>query len=108
MTNLMKCIYCGGAIETEDAYCRYCGKKQGGSIPFRYSHAGIIVFTLLFGPVALPFILKSPAITKNGKVAYVLLNLLITACMIGFIFGIYGSINRQVQETMKILDSLNQ
>lgn len=104
METTVKCLNCSGNIEAEDVYCRHCGKKKGTSVPFRYTHAGIIVFTLLFGPVALPFIWKSPTISQKGRIVYLLMNLLITACMVSFIFGIYGSINRQVQETMKIIE----
>ena len=104
METTIKCRYCNGTIETEDAYCRYCGKRLGGAMPFRYTHAGIIVFSLLFGPVALPFILKSPGLGKRGRAAYLFLNITITVVMIVSIAGIYGSINRQVRETMKIIE----
>jgi hypothetical protein len=104
MDATIKCRYCQRSIEAQDLYCRYCGKGQNTSIPFRYTHAGIIVFTLLFGPVALPFIWKSPKIGQKGRIVYLLINLLVTVCMISFLIGIYGSINRQMQETMKILE----
>ena len=103
MDNLIKCWHCSGSIEAKDAYCRYCGKGQGQSVPFRYTHAGMIVFSLLVGPLTLPFIWKSPKIGKKGKIGYIMMNLLITLFMLSLVFGIYSSINRQVQETIKII-----
>ena len=103
MDNLIKCWQCSGTIEAGDAYCRYCGKGQGQSVPFRYTHAGIIIFSLLIGPLTLPFIWKSPKIGREVRIAYILMNLLITFFMLSLVFGIYNSINRQVQETMKII-----
>ena len=99
-----KCRHCNSSIDAKDAFCRCCGKGQGASVPFRYTHAGIIVLTLLFGPVALPFIWKSPKIGQKSRVAYLLMNLLITAFMVIFLTGIYGNIDRQVRETMKIIE----
>ena len=104
MDNSVACWHCSATIEAKDAYCRYCGKGQGQAVPFRYTHCGIIVFTLLLGPLAIPFIVKSPKIGTKFRVGYLVLNLLITFFMLKMVFGAYGSINRQVNETMKILN----
>jgi hypothetical protein len=103
MDNLIRCWHCSGTIGAGDAYCRYCGKGQGQSVPFRYTHAGMIVMSLLIGPLALPFIWKSPEIGRNFRIAYIIINLLITFFMLSLVFGIYSSVNRQVQDTMKII-----
>jgi len=105
MDHLIHCWNCSGTIEAGDAYCRYCGKGQGQSVPFRYTHAGIIVFSLLIGPLTLPFIWKSPKLSKKVRIGYLMMNLLITFFMLSMVFGIYGSVNRQVQETMKIINT---
>jgi len=55
MDKLIQCWQCGCTIEAKDAYCRFCGKGQGQSVPFRYSHAGIIMFSLLIGPLMYAF-----------------------------------------------------
>jgi hypothetical protein len=104
MAEPIRCWHCGKNIETVDAYCRHCGKGQGNAVPFRYSHGGIILLTLLLGPVALPFILKSPRIGARIRTVYVALNVTITLLMIGSIFSIYNYINTQVRETMKIIE----
>lgn len=103
MDNLIQCWHCSGSIEAGDAYCRFCGKGQGQSVPFRYTHAGMIVFSLLIGPLTLPFIWKSPKIGTRGRIGYLMMNLLITLLMLSMVFGIYNSVNRQFQETMKII-----
>ena len=33
-----------------------------------------------------------------------MMNLLITAAMVGFLIGVYGNVSRQVRETMKIIE----
>jgi hypothetical protein len=104
MENSDKCLYCSAPFEAGDNYCRRCGKAREASVPFRYTHAGIIVLTLLFGPVALPFIWKSPAISQKGRAVYLLMNLLITAFMVSFLIGVYGNVSRQVRETMRIIE----
>lgn len=98
------CWRCKGRIDAGDAFCRCCGSAQGKRVPFRYTHAGIIILTLLFGPLALPFIWKSPKLDKKSRIVYFSLNLLITVFMIYLIIGTFANINHQVQETIKILD----
>jgi hypothetical protein len=105
MDNKTPCWHCGCTIEAGDAYCHYCGRGQGLSVPFRYTHAGIIVFSLLIGPLTLPFIWKSPKLGKKARMVYLIMNLLITFFMLSMVVGIYGSVNRQVQETMKIINT---
>jgi hypothetical protein len=104
MENPINCWHCSGAIEAKDAYCRYCGKGQGSSVPFRYTHCGIIVLTLLIGPLAIPFILKSPKIGTKSRVGYLLLNLVITVFMIKVLFDTFSTVNRQIHETIKIIN----
>ena len=104
METTIKCPYCSAPFEAGDNYCSRCGKAREASVPFRFTHAGIIVLTLLFGPVALPFIWKSPKISQKGRIAYLMMNLLITAAMVGFLIGVYGNVSRQVRETMKIIE----
>jgi len=105
MDNLIKCWHCSGTIEAGDAYCRYCGKGQGQSVPFRYTRAGMIVFSLLIGPLTLPFIWKSPTIGRKVRIAYIMMNLLITFFMLSLVFGIYRSVNHQIQDTMKMINT---
>ena len=104
MDTLKQCWNCRGTIDANDAYCRHCGKGQGQSVPFRYTHAGMIVLSLLIGPLTLPYIWKSPIVGRNGRIAYLLANLLITFFMLSMVFGIYNSVNHQVQDTMKIIN----
>ena len=104
MEATIKCPYCSAPFDAGDNYCPRCGKAREAPVPFRYTHSGIILFTLLFGPVALPFIWKSPAIGQKSRVAVVLVNLLITAFMVSFLIGVYGNVSRQVRETMKIIE----
>lgn len=100
----MTCRHCGKPIAPSDNFCRYCGKSPSTAVLFRYTHAGIILLTILLGPVALPFIIKSPVISRNVRIAYIAVNAAFSLFMIVSIFGIYQHTAEQVQETLKILD----
>lgn len=65
------CWSCGRMIDPEDSYCRFCGRGQGGHVPWQYRHWGVIVITLLgLGPFSLFFLWRSPVISRNAKIAY--------------------------------------
>lgn len=97
------CWYCKRGIDAGDAYCRFCGRGQGPKIPFRYTHGGMIILSLLIGPLALPFILKSPKIGREARAVYLVLNLLVTLLMLVLMFDTISSVNRQIGETVKIM-----
>jgi hypothetical protein len=103
----IQCRHCGKSIDAKDAFCRFCGKGQKQTIPFRYTHAGIIIFTLILGPIALPFIWKAPKMDTKIKAIYIAVNLVLTIIMLSSIFGIYNSINKQMQETLKMIEQTN-
>lgn len=99
-----KCWQCSHSIDAGDAYCRFCGRGQGPRIPFRYTHGGMIILSLLIGPLALPFILKSPKIGRKTRTVYVVLNLLLTLFMLILLIGTVNTVNRHIGETMKIIE----
>jgi hypothetical protein len=99
------CWNCNSTIDAEDTYCRFCGKGQGSAIPFRYTQAGIIILMLLIGPLALPFIMRSPKLDKTARIVYVAINLLITYFMINAMIDIYGGVLREVRETAKTIST---
>ena len=73
------CWACGAVIDAPDNYCRACGKGQGDRLPWQYKHWGIIVITLLgLGPFSLFYVWRSPAISRQAKIAYTAAILLLT------------------------------
>ncbi len=104
MDKIIKCWNCKSTIESKDSYCRYCGKGQGQTVPFQYTHIGIIILTLLLGPITLPFIWKSPIIDKKSRIVYIIINLIITLIMLSLFFDMYSNVNQQVKEIMKIIE----
>ena len=72
------CWSCKASIDIEDNFCRRCGKGRGKSIPWQYTHWGVILLTFMFGPFSLYFIWKSPIISQNAKWAYTAVIFLIT------------------------------
>lgn len=107
MQNLIQCWICGGTIDSQDRYCRHCGKGQSKFVPFRYTHAGIILFSLIIGPLVLPFVWNSPVITKTAKIVYTVLNILLLVLFVFAVIGIYTTINKQMLEQLKIYDQLS-
>jgi len=107
MQNLIQCWHCGGTIETQDKFCRHCGKGQSKYVPFRYTHAGIVLFSLIIGPLVLPFVWKSPVISQTAKIVYTVLNFLLLVLLVLAIIGIYTAINTQMQEQLKMFDQIN-
>lgn len=74
----IRCRRCRESIQSDDTFCRHCGRRQGRFDSKFYQPVWIIVLTLtVLGPLAIPLAWKSPHLTRNGKIA-----------MISFIIGI--------------------
>ena len=72
------CWSCGAHISAEDNYCRKCGKGQGRFIDWYYKHWGLVLLAIGFGPFALYFIWRSPAVSRNAKRGYTAVILIVT------------------------------
>ena len=104
MQQLIQCWFCRATIETQDRYCRFCGKGQQSKIPFRYTHWGIILSTLLVGPLALWFVFKSPLLSQKVRMIYLTLNILLTLFFIYSTVQITLAIYNQMMEQMKTIE----
>ncbi len=61
------CPSCRQAIDETDCYCRYCGHTLQPRMGFWYSHGGILLVTLLAGPLSLIFVWMSRKISTPAK-----------------------------------------
>ena len=69
------CVYCGKNIDTNDTFCRHCGRRQGAGDAWYYSTASIAFLAFfVLGPFALILVWKS---TRMGAVAKKVLTALI-------------------------------
>jgi hypothetical protein len=56
------------------------------------------------GPLALPFIWKSPTLGKWSRAGFISANLILTYLMAVSLWGIYNTINRSMQDAIKIIE----
>lgn len=71
------CSRCHAEIRETDNYCHACGKSLKPGRGFLFTHAGIIVMALVLGPLALPFVWMSKAISLTAKFLYTVVLLLL-------------------------------
>ena len=64
------CPRCRQLIDEADCYCRHCGRSLRPGQSFLYSHTGIILLSLVLGPLALPFVWLSKRINLTAKIIY--------------------------------------
>ena len=64
------CPRCHAEIRETDNYCHACGKSLKPGRGFLFTHPGIIVMALVLGPLALPFVWLSKAISVTAKLIY--------------------------------------
>jgi hypothetical protein len=74
------CWACGAPVDTQDSYCRRCGKGQGDHLPWYYKPWGIIAMTVFgLGPFGIFLVWRSPRLSPGAKAAYTAGILLATA-----------------------------
>ena len=66
----MHCKRCKQPIEELDCYCRHCGKPLRPFMGFWYDHGGILLCTLIAGPVSLLPLWLSRKLSITAKCAW--------------------------------------
>jgi len=94
------CWDCEKSIEEADAYCRYCGKGQGGHIPWYYHPLGLTFLALFaLGPLTLPLIWKSPKLEARGRWVGTILLTALTCYLISASINAYNMLKAVLSET---------
>lgn len=71
------CPHCATPIDSQDNYCRRCGRSLKTGYSFCYSHSGILLFALVLGPFVLPWVWLSKRMGLTAKIIYSLVCVLI-------------------------------
>ena len=95
------CWKCRKEIDTEDIYCKYCGKKQDETAKFFYTVFGVLILFLAVGPFCLFNLWKSPIIKKDVKKIVTIIITLISAF---FIFLIIRAVSVILNYYMSIFN----
>lgn len=61
------CPSCRQPIDETDCYCRYCGHTLQPRMGFWYSHLGILLLTLIAGPLSLICVWMSRKLSTTAK-----------------------------------------
>ncbi len=91
------CSRCHAQIEETDNYCHACGKSLKPGRGFLFTHPGIIIMALVLGPLALPFVWLSKAISLTAKIIYTLVLLLLGTYMVYALWQAVSLINSSFQ-----------
>jgi hypothetical protein len=88
------CWSCKSPVEAADRYCRHCGSGLGAFLPWYYQPWGLGVLALFaMGPLVLPMLWKSPAVSRRGKLIGTFLLGLLTLWLVKGFYNLVQSVN---------------
>ena len=91
------CSRCHAQIRETDNYCHACGKSLKPGRGFLFTHSGIIVMALVLGPLALPFVWLSKAISLSAKLIYTAVLLILGVYLVYALMQAVSLINSSFQ-----------
>ena len=91
------CSRCHAQIRETDNYCHACGRSLKPGRGFLFTHAGIILMALVLGPLALPFVWMSKAISSAAKLIYTIVLLVLGVYLVYALWQAVNLINSSFQ-----------
>lgn len=64
---MINCWKCEKPIDESDNFCRHCGVGQGRNVAWYYHWWGVVAIMMCIGPLALPYVIKSPVLNTKAK-----------------------------------------
>ena len=80
------CWRCKKEIDGTDNFCRRCGAGQGSHVPWHYRLWGILFLTFCLGPLALPYVIRSPLLSKTAKWVLSVLIIIFTIVLVVLVY----------------------
>ena len=102
------CSRCRAEVRAEDNYCHNCGKSLKPGRGFLFTHTGIILMALLLGPLALPFVWMSKAISPLAKIIYTVVLLLIGYYLVYSLMHAFSVMQQSMQMLLGETSELNR
>lgn len=101
------CLQCGKSIGREDAYCRYCGKRQDGGDAWYYNPAWIVLLAFfVIGPFALILVWKTPQMGAASKRILTVLIVLYTLATFYYFYKMIVLIWAEMAEFNEIVNQI--
>ena len=98
------CPRCRVQVRETDHYCYNCGRSLKRGYGFVYTHSGIILMSLVLGPLALPFVWLSKRIHPIFKIIYTLILLAMSYYIVIMFMQAYSAMQDAVKSLSNMQD----